>query len=159
MRAEIRDDLASLLTAKLRSVIEEFRLKIIRVDDEEALVVGSNYALRFSADRDSLDVAYIERNNRSRLTAYTLRPLVMQRFTPDDRANYGHPMTVKDRLLASLSVYASGLANRCRDVLSGDKSWLKRDSWCEENPSPAIEQLLQGELSESRRKEDVEKGT
>jgi hypothetical protein len=143
----IRDDLASLLAVKLGPVIEEYRLKVIRVDDEEALVVGSNYALQFSADRDSLDVAYIERNSRSRLAAYTLRPLVMQRFTPEDRANYGHPVTVKDRLLASLSVYASGLANRCRDVLSGDKSWLRRDSWSEESPSPVIEQLLHGELS------------
>jgi len=151
MSTTIRDDLTSLLTVKLRSVIEEYRLKVIRVDDEEALVVGSSYALRFSADRDSLDVAYIERNSRSKLTAYTLRPLVMQRFTPEDRANYGHPVTLKDRLLASLSVYASGLANSCRDILSGDKSWLRRDSWSEENPSPAIEQLLQGELSESRR--------
>ncbi|MHB1059897.1 MAG: hypothetical protein ACYC0F_18645 [Rhodanobacter sp.] len=151
MSTVIRDDLASLLAVKLGPVIEEYRLKIIRVDDEEALVVGSNYALRFAADRDSLDVAYIERNSRSRLTAYTLRPLVMQRFTPEDRANYGHPMTVKDRLLASLSVYASGLANRCRDVLSGDKSWLRRDGWSEESPSSAIEQLLQDELPESRR--------
>jgi hypothetical protein len=151
MNTATRDDLASLLAVKLESVIEEYRLKVIRVDDEEALVVGSNYALRFAADRDSFDVAYIDRNGRCGLAVYTLRPLVMQRFTPEDRANYDHPVTVKERLLASLNVYASGLANRCRDVLSGDKSWLRRDSWGEGSPSPAIEQLLQGELSESRR--------
>lgn len=150
MSAATRDDLASLLAVKLRPVIEEYRLRVVRVDDAEALVVGLNYALRFSADRDSLDVTYIERDHRSKLAAYTLRPLVMRRFTPEDRANYGHPATVKDRLLASLSVYASGLANRCRDVLSGDKSWLRRDSWNEENPAPMIAQLLQGQLSESQ---------
>jgi hypothetical protein len=75
----------------------------------------------------------------------------MQRFTLEDRENYGHPVTVKDRLLASLNVYASGLANRCRDVLSGDKSWLRRGSWGEENTSPAIEKILHCELSESQR--------
>lgn len=151
MSTTIKDDLASLLAVKLGAVIEEYRLRIIRVDDAEALVVGSNYALRFAADRDSLDVTYIERDRRSQLAAYTLRPLVMQRFTPEDRAYYGHPATMKDRLLASLSVYSSGLANRCRDVLGGDKSWLRRDSWSEAKPTPAIEQLLQSELSESRR--------
>ena len=129
MSKAIRDDLASLLAVKLRAVIEEYRLKVFRIDDDEALLVGSTYALRFAADRDSLDVAYIDRNGRSGLSIYTLRPLVMQRFTPEDRASFGHPMTMKDRLLASLSVYASGLASRCRDVLSGDKSWLGRESW------------------------------
>lgn len=149
MSTATSDDLISLLAAKLRSLIEEYKLKVIRVDDEEVLVVGSNYALRFSADRDSLDVAYIDRNGRSGLAVYTLRPLAMQRFMPEDRANYGNPVTVKDRLLASLSVYASGLSNRCRDVLGGDKSWLKRDSWSEGSPSVAIEQLLKGKLSDS----------
>lgn len=151
MSTAIRDDLASLLAAKFGPLIEEYRLRVIRIDDAEALVVGSNYALRFAADRDSLDVTYIERDNRAQLAAYTLRPLVMQRFTPEDRANYGHPATMKDRLLASLSVYASGLANRCRDVLSGDKSWLRRDSWSEAKPASTIDQILQSELPESRR--------
>lgn len=75
----------------------------------------------------------------------------MQRFTAEDRENYGHPVTVKDRLLGSLSVYASGLVNRCRDVLSGDKSWLERGSWRKEDPSPMVEKILQGELIESLR--------
>jgi hypothetical protein len=139
-------DLSSLLAVKFGALIDEYRLKIIRVDDVEALVVGPNYALRFAADRDSLDVTYIERDHRSRLAAYTFRPIVIQRFTPEDRASYGHPTTIKDRLIGSLSVYAAGLANRCRDVLGGDKSWLRRNSWSEAKPAPAIEQLLQGEL-------------
>ena len=151
MSIATRDELASMLAVKLGAVIEEYRLNVIRVDDEDALVVGPNYALRFSADRDSLDVTYIDRDRRSQFAAYTLRPLVMQRFTPEDRANYGRPMTVKDRLLASLSVYASGLANRCRDILGGDKSWLKRDSWAEGGLPPAIERILQGQLPESYR--------
>ena len=152
MSTVVRDDLASLLAVKLGPVVEKYRLKIIRVDDEESLVVGSNYALRFAADRDGIDdVMYIERNHRSRLIAYTLRPLFMQRVTPEDSANFGHPMTMKDRRTASLSVYASWLTHRCHDVLEGDKSWL-RESWRDEiEPSPVIEQFLQGELSESRR--------
>lgn len=143
------DDLASMLAAKLSALIEEYGLKVVGVDAAEALVVGVNYALQFSADRDGLDVTYIERDRHGQLSAYTLRPLVMQRFTQEDRMHYGSPGTIKERLMASLNVYASGLANRCRDVLSGEKSWLKRDSWSSGSPGAVTQQILQNELHES----------
>ena len=150
MNTAMRDDLALMLVAKLQPTIEEYQLKVIRIDDEEALVVGSTYALHFAvADRDGLDVSYIERDQRSQLLAYTLRPLVMERFTPEDRAHYGNPTTMKERVGASVNVYASGLANRCRDVLSGDKSWLKRDSWGAGRLSAEVEKVLVGELQKA----------
>jgi hypothetical protein len=146
MNAEIKNDLASMLTSKLSALIKEYGLKVVRVDATEALLVGSSYALQFSADRDGLEVIYIERDCYGQLTAYTLRPLVMQRFTQEDRMGYGSPITIKERLLASVSVYASGLENRCKDVLMGEKSWLKRDSWNSGNLSPITQKFLENEL-------------
>lgn len=143
----MNDDLASMLAVSLGSLIKEFGLKVIRLDDVEALLVSQSYALNFAADRDGLDVMYIERDRHGQLAAYTLRPLVLERFTQEDRVRYGSPTMMKERLIASLNVYASGLGNRCRDVLSGDKSWLKRDSWSAGKPSAAAERALQNEWS------------
>lgn len=146
MSKDATDDLTAMLSTKMAALVGMYELKLIRVDSAEALLVGNNYALRFTADLDALDVEYIERSSHGQLCAYTLRHLVMQRFTPEDRAQYGHPASIKERLMASLSVYASGLANRCGDVLSGEKSWLRKEAWASGEPGAATQQLLQHEL-------------
>lgn len=136
------ENIASVLARKMGSVVAEYQLKIVPLDEMEALLVGKNYALHFSADRDGVEVSYLERDRRSGLTAYTLRPLVMQRFTKEDQMKYGNPETVLERMSSGVSVYASGLANRCRDVLSGEKTWLKRDAWAADKPSEEVERVL-----------------
>ncbi len=140
MNIIFKDDLASLMAGKFSVLIREYDLKVVRIDESEALLVGVDYALQFSADQDSLDVMYLEKDRRGLLSIYTLRSLVMQRFTQEDRAYYGNPVTIKEKLIASLNVYASGLANRCSDVLRGDKSWLKRDSWNAGEPDALVKQ-------------------
>lgn len=144
-------DLTVLLTVELGPLNDGFRMKVVRVSETEALLVGSGYALRFSADRDGLELSYIERTGREQLASYTLRPLVMQRFTPSDRAGYSDQALLEGRLVASVRVYASGLVNRCCDVLAGDKAWLRRDGWREADPSLAVERALQGVLFVSPR--------
>ena len=116
-----------MLRVAFESLIEKYDLKVVSVDDSEALVVGQKYALRFATDRDALNVTYLERNSHGQISAYTLRPLVMQKFMPEDRAAYGNPITIEEKLSASLNVYASGLEKRCQDLLRGDKSWLRND--------------------------------
>lgn len=138
------NDLASMISSKMASLVDSYRLRVIAIDESEALLVGSGYALQFLADREGLDVAYIDRDG-GQLTAYTLRPLAMQRFTPADRAHFGSPVSATDRLMGSLGVYASGLANRCHDVMSGDRNWLKRDSWESGAPSYAVRSVLESE--------------
>jgi hypothetical protein len=139
---DILIDVASMLTDKMRSVLSEYQLKVIPIDDEEALIVGRNYALHFSADRDGVEVSYIDHDKQYGLTEYAFRPLVMQRFTKEDRNHYGNPVTILERINSGISVYASGLVNSCRDVLSGDKSWIKRDIWVIGKPSEEIERVL-----------------
>lgn len=127
---KITVDLASILTLEFKDICVLYGLRVVAVDEMEALLIGQRYALRFSADHDGLDVSYIEQNSTTdRLDVFTLRPLVMQRFTAADRDHYGKPTKLSDRLAASVRVYAAGLANRCADVLAGEKSWLNRTAW------------------------------
>lgn len=135
-------DLASQLAVTLRPVLDQHHLVVVSVDAFEALLIGRQYALHFTADRDGLDASYIERNEHGQLDAFTLRPLVMQRFTPVDRAHYGSPTTVDERIAASVRVYASGLGNRCQDVLGGEKSWLQRTAWRASKPNALVERAL-----------------
>ena len=144
--ATTKSDLASMLADKMAVSLREYQLDVVGLNAAEALIVGSDYALRFSGDREGLDVSYIERSEGESFVAYTLRPLVMQRFTPQDRANYGSPHSPEQRLAASVSVYAAGLANRCADLLSGDRSWLKGDLWQEEHVSDVVADVLKRKL-------------
>lgn len=90
-----------MLSDRLSAAIKEYRLKTIRIDDAEALVIGENYALRFIADFDSIEVTYIERDRRSQLQVYSLRSLFAQRLKDEDSAKYGNPLGIRDRLNAS----------------------------------------------------------
>jgi hypothetical protein len=140
-------DLSSMVSEKFRGAIASFALSVVRIDDSDALLLADSFALRFSADRDGVEVSYIERDKQGELSAFTLRPLVMKRFTAEDRANFGTPMSLEDRWNASLKVYASGLEKRCRDVLTGEKNWLERDAWSIGTPDKAVTVALRGALN------------
>lgn len=147
MNLIMKNDLASMLADGLDLLVEKYRLRIIPIDNAEALVVGPSYALRFSAGQEGLDdIVYIERDSRDKLAAYSLRKVEMERLTKEDRALYGNPSTVKERWVASVAVVSSAFKNSWHDVLIGDKSWLKRDRWRVENPSSVIEKALKDDF-------------
>lgn len=121
-----------------RSLIRDYGLRFVSVDAMEAVLIGKGFALDFTAGLDGIEVVYVDLEAGSAPPTYTMRPLVMERFTPADRACYGNPSTFDERIASSLAVYASGLANWCQDVLSGDRSWLRREVWA---VGPASESL------------------
>jgi len=129
-------------------LISRFGLHVMSVDDSECLLVGDGFALSIAYDRDGLDVSYIERTRGDWLSYRLTNFLSAQRFTPDDRSLYGQPASGVDRIRASIRVFASGLENRCADILSGDKAWLmtlkKHDvgSWGGMPPSAKVTTLL-----------------
>jgi hypothetical protein len=121
---------AELLVKRiLETVIQRYRLAVVAPDDSEVFLVGSDFALWFAFDREGITAAYLDIRVDQSVSAYTLRPLTLSRFTPSDREVYGNPQTPRDVIVASLNVYAIGLIRHCDDVLSGDKSWLRRDDW------------------------------
>lgn len=130
------------------ALISRFGLQVMSVDDSETLLVGDGFALSIAYDRDGLDVSYIERSRSDWLSYRLTNFLSAQRFTPDDRLLYGQPASGADRVTASMRVFASGLVNRCADILSGDKAWLatlkKRDAilWSGMPPPPKVAALL-----------------
>ncbi|MFS8372610.1 hypothetical protein JH314_09240 [Xanthomonas campestris] len=146
MNGYVIDEFAKILNVKLNSIIKKYNLKVVGVDNSEALVVGSSYALQFFSERDQVEVMYIDYDKRGGFSSYTLRPLVMQRFTKDDRFSYGNPETPGEKIIASLNVYAAGLENRCCDVLSGEKSWLRREEWTSGFPAASTQAILKHEF-------------
>jgi hypothetical protein len=132
-----------MLMSELRQVLDEYELRAVEVDALEALLVGESFALRFVADREALDVSYLEHDRGQLLAAFMLRPLIMERFTAADRMHYGNPVTAEERLAASVRVYAAGLAHRCGDVLSGDRSWIRRAAWETSKPGTFVQDVLQ----------------
>jgi len=139
-------DLATTLTEKLQPALARFDVRLIRVDATEAIFLGSTFGLHLFMFRDDVDLFYIERGADSKLQEYALRPLVMARFTSEDNAVYGDPVTTREVLAAGLAVYAAGLCARCEDLLRGDKAWLKRDVWEGSPANEFAEEALRGKL-------------
>jgi hypothetical protein len=135
-------------THAFADLISRHRLTVVGVDDSEILLLGKTFSLSIAFDREGLDVCYIDQTNLGYLSYRLSTYLGAHRFTTDDRAQYGQPATVQDRILASLRVYASGLGQRCDDILRGDKAWLaalkKRDGalWAGLKPSERVLQVL-----------------
>jgi hypothetical protein len=139
-------DLATTLTETLQPALERFEVRLLRADATEAIFLGPTFALHLFTFRDDVDLFYVERGADSKLLEYALRPLVMERFTPEDNAIYGDPVTTREVLAAGLAVFASGLANRCQDLLRGEKGWIKRDAWDGSAANEFAEEALKGKL-------------
>lgn len=110
----------------LEPVAQQFALRVVSVGDDLALA-GGDFAVLFMADRFDVDVAYVEPDGRGKLrmvgmTAYVVR----ERLTPVESALYGNPTGPAGYVLASLRVFAAGLASRCPDTLGGGRDWLQR---------------------------------
>lgn len=118
------------IEGKFASAIAEFGLRVVAFDDEQAFLIGTNFILDIAAERDGVEIDYLERAADGELHAYSLRHLLKARFSPRDRdahLKHGEPMGVAARRSASLDYYVSITTERCRDLLAGDKSWLDRD--------------------------------
>jgi hypothetical protein len=139
-------DLATTLTETLQPALARFEVRLLRVDATEAIFLGSSFALHLFTFRDDVDMFYVERGADSKLLEYALRPLQMARFTAADNAVYGDPVTTREVLAAGLAVFAAGLANRCQDLLRGEKDWLKRDQWEGSAANEFAEAALRGRL-------------
>ena len=126
-------DLPIALVASFDTVAEKFRLRVVLLDASGVLALCRDvYALWVSCDLEGSH-SHIECGDETRTRSYRLTNfLSTQRLETSDRRLYGNSVHAKDRRVGSLRVLASGLANRCADILSGDEAWLmalrKKDS-------------------------------
>jgi hypothetical protein len=142
-------DLGALAAEELARLVGEYGLRLISLDSYEVFLMGPGYVLDFAADREGVELSYIECGDKGQLTAYTMRPLIMKRFRPEDRENFGSPITLRDRWAAALRVYAAGLRNRCQDVLKGERGWINRSEWRIENPSAKLQEAIKKHVQSS----------
>jgi hypothetical protein len=136
-----------------RAIISRFGFHVVAVNNRECLLVDDGFALSIYYDREGVDVNYIERVKNDWKLYRISGLLVLQRFTQEDSAQYGPPaFGIVDRTRASLRVFASGLENRCADILSGDQAWLMRlkdhdaRSCAGESPHAKLKEILSKEL-------------
>lgn len=109
-----------------REAILDFKLRVVLVDESEALLTGDRFALSLSCDREGVDIGYIESMVGDGFLFHRITNFIgMNRFLSEDRCCYGCPEdTVEGHVRASLRVVCSGLTKRCADILSGDRAWL-----------------------------------
>lgn len=139
-------DEALRVTAPLAA---RYGLTPVRVGDDVLLLIGRDFGIQLLADFDTTHVAYVDAGPGGGLRVVGLDAYLQdQRFTPEDRAQFGRPVGRTEHVIAALRVVASGLANRCDDILRGERAWLtrlrSRDSarWRGGSPDPAVAAAL-----------------
>lgn len=128
-------DLLREASELLNSPIKEFNLSISPIDEYECLISGKTFSLSIALEREGIEINYIDKTIKGKRSYRLTNYLSTQRFTASDRSLFGSPSSNDERAQSSLRVFASGIANHCSDILSGDKTWLEAlkkrdpDSW------------------------------
>lgn len=107
-------------------VRSKYKLQFEILDHDEFFLIGHGFALWIFIDpRDGADTWYVSIDSNGNVLTYTLMYIMEERFTHFDSASYGNPTTFDGRIEADMRVDSSWLMNKCQDILSGDKEWLK----------------------------------
>ena len=108
------------------SLMKDYGLRFAAFDNDEFFLVGNRFAIYVFVDRRDRrsDAWYVLLNNEGDILTYTLMYIQKDRYEQKDYALYGDPNSVDERIKSDMVVNASGLRNRCQDILSGDTNWL-----------------------------------
>lgn len=118
-------DFLDEVEALLQEPAREFGLVLAALTRTDVALVGDTYAILLSAGLDDVDVTYVEISPDGRLDAYNIGTWIGRRFLPADRVLFDAPVGRAEYVRAALRVVASGLVNRCADILGGDRTWLR----------------------------------
>lgn len=106
-------------------LINGYNLQFASLNNWEFFLIGKGFALQISLDpRDGEDTWYVSVNSDGNVLTYKLMYLMVERFTSQDSENYGNPATLDERMTTEMRTDAAFILNKCKDILSGDKSWL-----------------------------------
>ena len=108
-------------------IIQKYNLQFIKYNDYTFFLVGYGFAFWVFANtrEERGETWYISINEKGEILRYSLMYIDIGRFTKEDRAFVGNPTTIDEHIEVYFRIYCKGLMNRCDDILSGKKEWLK----------------------------------
>ena len=109
------------------NIIKSYSLCLVQMDDSEVFLVGKEFAFSICVSREGADIYYIMPKGKDGLVKYRLSNTLQDKFTDEDRSNYGNPSTIDERITGELKIFASGLFNHWEEeLLTGDKTWFNK---------------------------------
>lgn len=108
-------------------LIKEYGLEFVAYDGDEFFLLGSGFGLYVFIDRMDRrgDTWYVSLTADGRIKDYTLRYIMKERLTQEDREAAGAPQTIDEHIEATFKILCVGLMRHCPDILSGDRQWLQ----------------------------------
>jgi hypothetical protein len=119
-------NLESAIDSIMGNIIKKYNFSKIIYNEESIFLVSKEFALIIYVNLEGIDIYYVMPKSKHELVEYRISNFVQSKFTEEDREYYGMPSTNEERIFAELKVLASGLVNNWADLLSGDKTWLKK---------------------------------
>lgn len=124
------DILQKNVKSAFSNLIDEYSFKVRKVDERSVVLVGSSYAIGILLDRDGLAYMYYDISQPTK-KGYNLGLFLIQKrrgqlvFSSDDKS--GRPL--EEYLSHNLSTFANQLTSAGKDILRGEKAWLKSYHW------------------------------
>lgn len=109
-------------------ILIEYKYTLQYIDDTTTLLTSDTQSFMFTFDRDGVDLDIILKNKFNIFEQYPLSAyVILERFkSSKDCPHESEPENFEQRISLSLCIFSYGLYNYCKDILSGDTTWLKR---------------------------------
>lgn len=98
--------------------------RVCKISDDEALLVGNGFGLLTSVDRDGLSMWYLDLDSKKNELVDIGGYLATQRKWHLDES-IALEGNIESQRLRGLRSFAKTLFENGKDVMSGDKTWLK----------------------------------
>ncbi|KGD60306.1 hypothetical protein T9A_02699 [Alcanivorax jadensis T9] len=124
------DILQKNVKSAFSNLIDEYSFKVREVDESSVVLVGSSYAIGVLLDRDGLAYMYYDISKPTK-KGYNLGLFLIQKrrdllvFGSDDKSDRG----LEEYLSYNLSAFANQLTSAGKDILHGEKAWIKSYHW------------------------------
>ncbi|EAG7372348.1 hypothetical protein BLH32_14670, partial [Listeria monocytogenes] len=103
-------------------IIQEYQFNLIKVNEDEIMLLHPNYALTIWKSREGIDIYYLFLHS---LEKVKITNFLFSNYEKDLLANITPANNLVDKISNSLLIHARGLSKYFHELLSGQNDWVK----------------------------------
>lgn len=110
------------------TIIDQYKLRFLKLDGDEFFLIGNGYALYIFVDRSDKrsDVWFVSLDKNGTIKTHSLMNVMEDRFDEYDSKSYGTPTSPDEQIKGYMQFDVSGLSRHCNDILTGNPEWVNQ---------------------------------
>lgn len=143
---DLWEELNDNVPSYLETIINNYQLKVVKLNHIKTALVNKNYALIISMDRFHVDVDYLTMEDGKKMIKYNISNFLAEKYDEKDRTNLVEGNTAREIIINNLIIINQGLQNKWETILLGGKEWIikfKQSKWFSEEAIQDDEKKLE----------------